>query len=99
MTLSDGTAVSFQYNADGIRTKKTAGTTVHNYVLDGSTILKGTVTTSSATTTLYYYYDESGFSGLEHNGTKYTFVKNLQGDVIGIINANGVTVVEYNYDA
>ena len=36
---------------------------------------------------------------MEYNGTKYTYVKNLQGDVIRIINANGVTVVEYNYDA
>ena len=47
--------------------------------------------------TLYYHYDESGISGLEYNGTKYTYVKNLQGDVIGIINSNGVTVVEYKY--
>ena len=36
---------------------------------------------------------------MEYNGTKYAYVKNLQGDVIRIINANGVTVVEYNYDA
>ena len=99
MTLSDGTVASFQYNAEGIRTKKTVGTAVHNYVLDGSTILKETITTGSATTTLYYYYDESGISGLEYNGTKYTYVKNLQGDVIGIINSNGATVVEYKYDA
>ena len=100
MTLSDGTAVSFQYNANGIRTKKTVGTTVHSYVLDGSTILKETIYTAGVLAdTLYYYYDESGISGLEYNGTKYTFVKNPQGDIIGIINANGVTVVEYKYDA
>ena len=100
MTLSNGTAVSFQYNADGIRTKKTVGTTVHNYVLDGSIILKETIyTAGTVANTLYYYYDESGVSGLEYNGTKYSYVKNLQGDVIRIINANGVTVVEYNYDA
>jgi RHS repeat-associated protein len=36
---------------------------------------------------------------LEYNGTKYAYVKNLQGDVIRIINGNGATVVEYTYDA
>ncbi|MBQ9130893.1 MAG: RHS repeat-associated core domain-containing protein [Clostridia bacterium] len=95
-----GTAVYYTYNADGIRTQKTVGAGGHVYVLDGSTILKETIVTAGNTThTLYYYYDESGISGLEYNGTKYTYVKNLQGDVIGIINANGVTVVEYKYDA
>ena len=96
--------IAFAYNSDGIRTKKTlydydGSTITHNYILDGSTILKETITSGSGTSTLYYYYDESGVSGLEYNGTKYTYVKNLQGDVIRIINANGVTVVEYNYDA
>ena len=96
--------IAFAYNSDGIRTKKTlydydGSTITHNYILDGSTILKETITSGSGTSTLYYYYDESGISGLEYNGTKYTYVKNLQGDVIRIINANGVTVVEYNYDA
>ena len=96
--------IAFAYNSDGIRTKKTlydydGSTITHNYILDGSTILKETITSGSGTSTLYYYYDESGISGLEYNGTKYSYVKNLQGDVIRIINANGVTVVEYNYDA
>ena len=49
--------------------------------------------------TLYYYYDESGISGVSYNGTRYSYIRNLQGDVIGIINSNGVTVVEYKYDA
>ena len=30
---------------------------------------------------------------------KYSYVKNLQGDVIAILNAMGGTVVEYKYDA
>ena len=46
-----------------------------------------------------FTYDETGISGAEYNGTKYSYVKNLQGDVIAIINARGGTVVEYKYDA
>ena len=54
---------------------------------------------------LVYQYDASGaiigFTYYPYSGTasQYFFGKNLQGDVIRIINANGVTVVEYNYDA
>lgn len=33
------------------------------------------------------------------NGTKYTYVHNIQGDIVGILDANGSLVVEYNYDA
>ena len=96
--------VFFEYNADGIRTKKTltdydGTTTTHDYILDGTTILKETITSGNATTTLYYYYDESGISGISYNGTKYSFVRNLQGDVIAILNSNGATMVEYDYDA
>ncbi|MBQ3011166.1 MAG: DNRLRE domain-containing protein, partial [Oscillospiraceae bacterium] len=96
--------VFFEYNADGIRTRKKLDdydgtTTTHDYILDGSTILKETITSGSTTTTLYYYYDESGISGVSYNGTMYSYVRNQQGDVIGIIDSIGVTVVEYEYDA
>ena len=33
------------------------------------------------------------------NGTKYTYVHNLQGDIVGILDASGSLVVEYSYDA
>ncbi len=102
------TSVSYQYNADGIRTQKyynsnSAQTTyIHDYILDGSTILKETITSVTSTgggISTLYYYDESGISGISYNGTKYSYIRNLQGDVIAIINSNGVTVVEYKYDA
>ncbi len=101
--------LTYSYNSGGIRTKKYYVDTAeqvfydHRYILDGSTILKETIERvtpdGSTTTTLYYYYDESGISGVSYNGTKYSYVRNLQGDVIAIINSNGVTVVEYTYDA
>ncbi len=76
----------------------------HSYVLDGSTIVKETIEYASAfngnyLTTLEYYYDESGISSFRYNGTLYYYVKNLQGDVIGIMDGSGAVVVEYTYDA
>ena len=33
------------------------------------------------------------------NGTPYTYVKNLQGDIVGLIDSTGALIVEYKYDA
>ena len=48
---------------------------------------------------LYYYYDETGVAGFELNGTVYYYLKNIQGDVINILNSSGQVVVTYSYDA
>ena len=37
--------------------------------------------------------------GFEHNGTKYWYDKNLQGDITAIRNASGTLVAQYEYDA
>lgn len=36
---------------------------------------------------------------MDINGTKYGYVQNLQSDICQIIDANGIVVVEYTYDA
>ncbi|MBQ3598908.1 MAG: RHS repeat protein [Clostridia bacterium] len=111
ITISNNHTVDYTYNSDGIRTRKYEfnGNEQylydHSYVLDGSTIVKETIQYSSAfngdsTTVLEYYYDESGVTSFRYNGTVYHYIKNLQGDVIGIVNSNnGAIVVEYAYDA
>ncbi len=44
---------------------------------------------------LYYYYDASGSIGsISYNGVRYAFRKNLQGDVIAILD-----MAQYTYDA
>ena len=55
---------------------------------------------SGTTWTIYYIYDTAGsVIGFEHNGTKYWYDKNLQGDIVGIRNASGTLVAQYEYDA
>ena len=34
-----------------------------------------------------------------YNGTEYYYLKNIQGDIIGILDGNGTSVVEYSYDS
>ena len=104
--LNNSDWLTYTYNADGIRTQKyffndieMYGTT-HDYVLDGTNIIRETVTGGGTTYTLHYLYDESGsVQGLIYNDNYYYYQKNLQGDVIRILNYSGNVVVEYTYDA
>lgn len=51
-------------------------------------------------TVLYFYYDTDGnVTSFSYNSNTYYYVKNLQGDVIRIINDDGTTLVTYRYDA
>ena len=47
-----------------------------------------------------FYYDDTGNSiGFSLNGASYYYVKNLQNDIIGILDSNGNKVVSYVYDS
>ncbi len=86
----------YTYNADGLRTKRTNGTTTYNYVYNGSQL-------AQMTTDGYDYhfaYDASGVPlSVTVNNYTYYYVTNLQGDVVGILNEAGVQVTTYYYDA
>lgn len=44
-------------------------------------------------------YDLTGIVGLEYNNNKYYYVKNLEDDIIGIVNSNNERIVNYEYDS
>ena len=95
-------ANTYKYNNEGIRIKKTTSSELHEYILDGTNIVKEIVT-DTANCPKYvneYLYDLDGtVCGLKHNGTAYYFYKNLQGDVIAITDDTGTVVARYTYDA
>ena len=65
-------------------------------------LAKRTVDESGAESTedLHFFYDaQSRPAFVEYNGTKYRYVYNLQGDIVGIVDTAGVLVVEYKYEA
>ena len=45
------------------------------------------------------YDEQSRPAMVEYNGVWYGYVKNLQGDIVGIVDSNGTEVVKYSYDA
>ena len=108
-------SIEFGYNSDGIRTFKeaydayTGDTTRHEYILNGSQIIKETVFVNNVESyTLVYLYDETGAPlGYRYRTPSYAsgvfdgyfFEKNLQGDIIAIYNQSGTKLVSYTYDA
>ena len=49
---------------------------------------------------LHFFYDaQSRPVKISYNGVIYTYVHNLQGDIVGILDSTGALVVEYKYDA
>ena len=91
-----GMNLSFTYNDEGIRTSKTVNGTKTNY-----TLVDGRVTAEeTGGSWIYYRYDGFGeIIALNYQNTEYFYVKNIQGDIIAIVDENGNLVVEYVYDA
>ena len=104
----------YTYNVDGLRTKKVAavnGTTTTTEYVWGDNGLAGTIVKeATAKTTVVPHYDNEGEAiGFTvhyapntvitpRTTSTYTYVKNLQGDVIRILDAGGDAVVVYTYD-
>ena len=78
-----------------------AGTVKTEYFVNATRILHmKKVQANGNEDTLHFYYDGMGRASMvSYNGTKYTYVHNLQGDIVGILDASGSLVVEYSYDA
>ena len=90
------TTWSFTYDANGMRTSRTNGTTTYNYVYNGFRLVQMTVDGH----TLSFTYDAAGTPvTLTADGTVYYYLTNLQGDVTGILNSNGQVENIYEYDA
>ncbi len=95
-TLKSYDGISFEYNESGIRTVKQTASTKHTYTLDGTKILREYFGGRSI---IPMYDSEDNVCGIVYNGESYFFVKNLQGDVTHITNADGEVVAKYSYDA
>ena len=86
----------YTYNANGIRTSKTVNGVEHTFVLDGTKILKESW---NGNTIIPMYDNEDAVCGIQYNGEPYYFFKNLQGDVIAIVDKDAQIVAKYTYDA
>ena len=106
---SDTVTMEFTYNHAGLRTKKvkkvnSVAKETTEYILNGKNVVElihtdNTTGTTPTVNKLHFYYDAQGRVALvDFNGTLYSYVHNLQGDIIGILGNGGNLVVEYKYD-
>ena len=75
----------------------------HQYIYAGGKLLRETISDGTTTKTLDFTYDNVGmpYSLIYNNGTTtatYYYITNLQGDVMYLVDANGVQVAAYDYD-
>lgn len=85
------------YDSNGMRTQKSVDGVKTNYYYDSN---KNLIALVKGNDTLLVYYDSDGSAtSFSYNGTMYFYVKNLQGDVIRIIDLAGTEVASYVYDA
>ena len=94
--------MTYDYDHNGMRVRKTVANTsgyvytTYNYTWHGDQLAHMT----KGTDELHFFYDAQGRPAkVDYNGVIYTYVHNLQGDIVGILDSNGTVVVEYKYNA
>ena len=94
------TCINFVVNPDGIRINKNvmrieSGITDYNFEYNGNLLVRQ----SWNNNVMWFLYDESGNPvGFTLNDTEYYYLKNLQGDITAITDANGTILAKYTYD-
>ena len=73
--------MSFKYDFNGIRTKKTVNGVETEYFYVGDTL----VSQKTGNEVINFAYTANGTPyGFTYNGTSYFYLTNIQGDIIGI---------------
>ncbi len=87
---------TYTYDVAGIRDSKKVGSTTYEYITQNGQVVRQT----GGGHTLDFVYDNQGRPmTLVYDGTAYTYMLNLQGDVIALLNSSGGYVAKYVYDA
>ena len=87
--------VSYKYKLNGRRNSKIVNNIETKYFLEGDNIIYE----KRDNVILYYLYDPTGIIGLKYNGNMYYYIKDLQNNIIGILDSNNNLIVKYSYDA
>ena len=94
-------SISYTYNHSGIRTSKTVNGTATYYEVDenNNVVKQYELVDGVESNVIEFVYGNDGSPVyFTYNNATYYYEKNMQGDIIGILDANGNTVVEYTYD-
>lgn len=93
--VQDSRTVEYTYDASGLRVRKKFNSTINDYTWAGGKL----VHLKAGSQDMHFFYDAEGMPAMVlFNKTPYRYVRNIQGDIIAIVDTSGTTVVEYKYD-
>lgn len=99
-TMTNGEqTLSFKYDANGIRTKKTVNNVEYEYTYVGDKLVRVESNKPYDDPLTIYYTADGNPHSFIYGGGPFYYMLNLQGDVIGIATGNGNVIVEYAYDS
>jgi len=92
----NGKTIGYKYDDSGIRTEKTYNGVTTTYILEGDHVISETTGSENP---IHYTYSRGGsLISMNYEGQEYYYIKNAQGDIIGLYDVNGNEVVTYTYD-
>ena len=98
--LTGITGNTYQYNNEGIRTKKITSNETTTFELEGSNIISMNKTTSAENVRLDFVYDAgSSLIGVNTTEGHYFYIRDITGNILGLIDSTGKYIVKYKYDA
>ena len=99
---------NYTYNSSNLRrTKEWQDYTVtpmkagsNTYWYEGDLLSYEMILDSAGARYNFYMYDEnSNLYGIIYNGSRYYYIRDILGNILGIVDSSGNIVVEYQYDA
>ena len=88
-------AYSYSYDASGTRISKTVNGSTYSYIYDNGQLIYADTPSGGMT----FIYDNDSVIGYKYNSAYYYYLKNLQGDILGAVDASGNLLYQYQYDA
>jgi RHS repeat-associated protein len=88
---------SYTYHPDGLRKTKTVGASTYQYHYDGSNLIRMT-DQSKATLWTITWANGKPVSFTNKAGVTYFYITNYRGDVVQIVDQNGLEAASYSYD-
>ena len=88
--------ITYKYNVNNIRDSKIVNGMETKYYIEDDKIIYEKRENDKY---IYYLYDTTGLIGFEYCNNLYYYEKNLQGDIIGILDSDSNLLVSYSYDS
>ncbi|MDD4157262.1 MAG: hypothetical protein PHY08_11885 [Candidatus Cloacimonetes bacterium] len=88
--------IAYTYNDLGLRITKEKQGVITRYYYDGNKLINEITGTNKK----YFLYDENDYLyGIIYNSVIYYYVRDILGNINGLVDKNGTLVVKYGYDS